>query len=398
MSVDPVELTVLIPCLDEAETIGTCVEKAMGFMKKYGIAGEVVVADNGSTDGSQAIASELGARVAAVKERGYGSALMGGINQSKGKYIIMGDADDSYDFTNLGPFIEKLREGYDLVMGNRLTGGIKKGAMPPLHRYIGNPVLSGIGRLFFKSSVRDFHCGLRGFRKDAIDRINLQTTGMEFASEMVVKAILFNLKVTEVPTNLSPAGRTRAPHLRSFRDGWRHLRFLLIFSPKWLFLYPGIFLAITGILLNLLLIHGPLPFLGAYIDIHTMLYSSTFIVIGVQSAAFAFFSKIFAINAGLIPDNDRFIQGIKFFTLEKGIMLGLILIIIGLAMSVYALSLWEKTAFGALNPAAMMRITIPAVTILTLGVQVIISSFYLSILGLKSDKNKAVKDKAYGKD
>ncbi|MCG6552424.1 MAG: glycosyltransferase family 2 protein [Candidatus Magnetominusculus sp. LBB02] len=386
-----VELTILMPCLNEAETIGTCVEKAMGFIKKNNIAGEVLVADNGSTDGSQGIAERLGARVVAIQERGYGSALMGGIANAMGKFIIMGDADDSYDFVNLEPFVEKLRMGYDLVMGNRFMGGIKKGAMPPLHKYLGNPVLSGIGRLFFKSPVRDFHCGLRGFSKEAFEKLDLQTTGMEFASEMVVKAVLFNLKVTEVPTTLSPDGRTRAPHLRSFRDGWRHLRFLLIFSPNWLFLYPGLLLILTGIIVNLLLLQGPRPFLGAYLGVHTMLYCSTAILAGTQSVFFSIFSKVFAINSGLVPENDRFIMSIRSFTLEKGIVVGLTLVITGIIITVYAFTLWEKTSFGQLDPAIMMRITIPAVTILTIGIQIIVSSFYLSILGLKSDMKHAVR-------
>lgn len=380
-----VELTILMPCLNEAETLGICVEKAMGFIKRSGISAEVLVADNGSTDGSKEIAISHGATVIDIKERGYGAALMGGIAQANGKYVIMGDCDDSYDFTNLEPFVEKLREGYELVMGNRFKGGIKKGAMPPLHRYFGNPFLSGLGRLFFRSPVRDFQCGLRGFNKESIEKINLQTPGMEFASEMVVKATLFKLKLTEVPTTLSPDGRSRAPHLRSFRDGWRYLRFLLIFSPRWLFLYPGILMIFIGTLLNALIMRGPMPFLGANLDIHTMLYASAAIIIGVQSVVFALFSKVFAINSKLVPDNDRFIEIVKSFTLEKGIILGMLLTLIGLVSSVYAVELWSKAAFGKLNAAMMMRITIPAVTTLTVGILIIISSFYLSILGLKSD-------------
>ncbi|MEO5357534.1 MAG: glycosyltransferase family 2 protein [Nitrospirae bacterium YQR-1] len=383
-----VELTILMPCLNEAETVGTCVEKAMGFIKRTGIDAEVLVADNGSTDGSKEIAGSLGAQVVEIKDRGYGSALMGGIAHARGKYVIMGDCDDSYDFTNLEPFIEKLREGYELVMGNRFKGGIKKGAMPPLHRYFGNPFLSGLGRLFFHSPIEDFQCGLRGFKKESIEKLNLQTPGMEFASEMVVKATLFKLKLAEVPTTLSPDGRSRAPHLRSFRDGWRYLRFLLIFSPRWLFLYPGIFMVLFGTVISILLMKGPLPFLGAYLDIHTMLYASASIVIGVQSVVFSVFSKVFAINAKLIPDNDRFIRAVKSFSLEKGIMLGTLLTASGLAATLYAVSLWEKTSFGRLDSALMMRITIPAVTTLTVGILIILSSFYLSILGLKSDTDK----------
>ena len=265
------ELTVVMPCLNEAETVATCVRKAIGFLAESGISGEVLVADNGSTDGSQRLATDAGARVVPISDKGYGNALMGGIVAARGKYVIMGDADDSYDFTNLMPFVNELRKGADLVMGNRFRGGIAPGAMPPLHKYLGNPVLSFIGRLFFRSKIGDFHCGLRGFSRDSVMALNLQATGMEFASEMVVKATLAGQRVTEVPTTLSKDGRSRPPHLRSWRDGWRHLRFLLLFSPRWLFLYPGLALLVVGSAVTTALYFSPLRIGGAGLDIHTML-------------------------------------------------------------------------------------------------------------------------------
>lgn len=369
------ELSIIMPCLNEAETLEICIKKAKGYLDDRGMSGEVIVADNGSNDGSQEIARRSGARVVDVLEKGYGSALRGGIAAAEGQYIIMGDADDSYDFTNLTPFVEKLRQGYDLVMGNRFRGGIKPGAMPPLHRYLGNPVLTWIGKLFFPSPCSDFHCGLRGFRKDAIQRLNLRTTGMEFASEMVVKASLYRLKIAEVPTTLSPDGRSRPPHLRSWRDGWRHLRFLLLYSPRWLFVYPGLFLIIIGSISTLKFISGT--------RVHTLLYSATAIIIGFQILMFALFTKAFAISEGLIPEDKRLKKLFRYFNLEVGLLVGAALLLIGLATSAYAFTIWERALFGALEPAQMMRIVIPAVTALALGVQLIFSSFFLSVLGLK---------------
>jgi glycosyltransferase involved in cell wall biosynthesis len=373
--VKTLELSIVMPCLNEAETLATCIQKAQWYLAQYEISGEVLVADNGSTDGSQEIAQQMGARVIDVNERGYGSALRAGIAAARGQYIIMGDADDSYDFTSLTPFLKRLREGYDLVMGNRFKGGIKPGAMPPLHRYLGNPVLTWVGRLFFGSPCGDFHCGLRGFRRDAIHRLDLRTTGMEFASEMVVKASLYNLQITEVPTTLSPDGRSRPPHLRSWRDGWRHLRFLLIYSPRWLFLFPGLLLMLLGFFSMLWLLPGP--------KVHSLLYSSTAIVVGFQIITFAVFTKIFAISQGLIPEDRRFKRIRRYFKLETGLMLGVVLILLGLFMSVYAYVIWEKSLFGPLDPAKMMQIVIPAVTSLALGFQVLFSSFFLSVLGLR---------------
>ncbi|TVR00847.1 MAG: glycosyltransferase family 2 protein [Desulfovibrionales bacterium] len=303
-----------MPCLDEAETLAVCIQKAQRFLEDNAVSGEVVIADNGSTDGSQDIARSHGARVVDVSERGYGSALMGGIKAACGKFVIMGDADDSYDFSSLMPFLLKLREGNELVMGNRFRGGIKPGAMPPLHRYLGNPVLTGIGRLFFKSPIGDFHCGLRGFSRSAILNLNLRTTGMEFASEMVVKATLNKLRIAEVPTTLSPDGRSRPPHLRSWRDGWRHLRFLLIYSPRWLFLYPGIGLFLLGAFGMLGLAFGPVRIGDLGLDIHSMLYASLFIMLGLQCISFAFFSKIYGISMEFLPRDDKIDKFLELFT------------------------------------------------------------------------------------
>ncbi len=376
------ELTVLMPCLNEAETIATCVKKAKGYIDSHNIDGEVLIADNGSTDGSQAIAEGLGARVVPVAERGYGSALLGGIAAAKGRFVIMGDADDSYDFNALDPFVEKLREGYTLVIGNRFKGGIKPGAMPALHRYLGNPVLTGFGRLFFKSPVGDFHCGLRGFDRCAIQDLGLTSPGMEFASEMVVKATLQSLRIAEVPTTLSPDGRSRPPHLRSWRDGWRHLRFLLLFSPRWLFLYPGAFLMASGLASMLWLLPGSRQVAGLTLDVHTLVYSAAAIVCGFQAVAFAVFTKVYAINAKLLPEDPRIAKLGNVFSLEIGIMVGLLLFLVGLAASIFAVQFWGRTAFSDLDPTVSMRIVVPSVTALILGLQVIFSSFFFSVLGL----------------
>lgn len=368
-------VTVLMPCLNEAETLGTCITKAKNYFLRHDIDGEVLIADNGSTDGSQEIATRLGARIVHIQEKGYGNALRGGIANAEGQYIIIGDADDSYDFSDLTLFINKLLEGYELVMGNRFKGGIKKGAMPPLHRYLGNPVLTWIGRLFFPSPCGDFHCGLRGFRKDAIESLNLQTTGMEFASEMIVKASLYKMQIAEVPTILYPDGRNRSPHLRSWRDGWRHLRFLLLFSPRWLFLYPGMILMIAGLLTAIILLSGT--------KVHSLIYSTTAIVIGFQTVVFSIFTKAFAMAEGIIPDDYRLKRLLHFLNLEKGLICGIFLIFMGFMGSIYALKMWELNSFGFLNPSQTMRIVIPSVTCLALGFQVIFSSFFLSILALK---------------
>ena len=377
------ELSIVMPCLNEAETLAICIRKAQAFLRKHNIVGEIIVADNGSSDGSQIIAKKNGARVVTVPLRGYGAALMGGIKAARGRYIIMGDADDSYSFNELAPFVAKLRDGYDLVIGNRFKGGIRPGAMPPLNRYLGNPVLSGLGRLFFGSTVGDFHCGLRGFSKSAIDRLDLQTTGMEFASEMVVKATYYGLNVTEVPTTLSPAGRSRQPHLRKWRDGWRHLRFLLIYSPRWLFLYPGVTLMGLGLLVMFMLLPAPKTIKGVTFDVHTMLYAAILVIIGLQIVAFALFSKVFAINARLVPEDDRVRSALRIITLERGLILGILLTLIGIAGSIYAFIAWRERSFGPLVYSYMMRIVIPSLTFLALGIQIVFMSFFLSVLGLK---------------
>ncbi len=379
---DAVELSVVMPCLDEAFTVGACVKKALAALEGQGIRGEVIVADNGSTDGSQQIAREAGARVVPVERRGYGSALQAGIAAAHGEFVLMGDADDTYDFSQLDQFVAKLREGYDLVMGNRFQGKILPGAMPPLHRYLGNPVLTGLGRLFFKSPVGDFHCGLRAFRKDAIERLGLRTLGMEFASEMVVKASRFRLRITEIPTTLVPDRRDRPPHLRTWSDGWRHLRFLLLYSPRWLFLYPGIAVFVFGLALSAALLPGPLSIRGVVFDVHTLLFAAMAILIGFQSVVFATFTKVFAISEGLLPEDPRLSRMFRYITLETGLIVGVLLILAGAGAWVLGLEYWRIRQFGPLDPEKTLRIVIPGVVCFTLGFQVILSSFFLSVLGM----------------
>lgn len=376
------ELSVVMPCLDEAETLETCIQKAQAALRKHGIAGEIVVADNGSTDGSREIAARLGARVVPVETRGYGAALMGGIQAARGRFVIMADADDSYDFTQLMPFLAKLREGFDLVMGNRFLGGILPGAMPPLHRYLGNPVLTGIGRLFFNSPCGDFHCGMRGFRRDAVLALDLQTTGMEFASEMVVKATRLGMRVTEVPTTLSPDGRSRPPHLRSWRDGWRHLRFLMLYSPRWLFLYPGALLMLIGVVTGAWLLPEQRTIGGVSFNVHTLLYASAAILIGFQSITFSVFAKAFAINEGLLPEDPRFAKLTTTVTLEWGLAVGFAFLAAGFAGTFWAFSDWVAVSFGELDPSQVLRIVIPATLALALGCQIVLTSFFLSVLGM----------------
>jgi len=377
------ELTIVMPCLNEAETLGTCIRKAKTFLEKNNMDGEIVIGDNGSTDGSQEIAVREGARVAAVNQRGYGAAIMGAVKEARGKYIIMGDSDDSYDFLHLEMFVEKLREGYDIVMGNRFKGGIKKGAMPFLHRYLGNPVLSFIGRLFFDIKAGDFHCGLRGFRKDAIMRIGLVTPGMEFASEMVVKAALFNLKMTEVPTTLSPDGRSRPPHLRTWRDGWRHLRFLLIYSPKWLFFIPGVLLFIFSAAFFSLLFFDTIFIGNISFGIHTMTYLAVLILLSIQLISFYLVSKIYAVNRGLVPINKSYNKIFTFINLERGIFFSAILIVIGIALSVKLLLIWSSVQFSEITDLkTTFKILIPAILFLVVGFQSLFLSFVFSTLGI----------------
>ncbi len=377
-----IELTILMPCLNEAETLEVCIRKAFSFINENEILGEVVIADNGSTDGSQEISRRCGARVVDVPQRGYGAALIGGTLAAKGKYVIMGDADDSYDFVHLQQYIDKLREGYDLVMGNRFKGGIQKGAMPPLHRYLGNPVLSFLGRLFYSSSIRDFHCGLRGYNRERILALDLQTTGMEYASEMVVQSTLHKYRIAEVATTLAPDGRTRAPHLRSFRDGWRHLKFLLMYSPDWLFMIPGYCLIVLGLLLVSGLSGGLIRIGNVGFDVHTMLYGAAFLIMGVNVVLFAVFTKIYAANTHFIP-RTKSIRRWKAFVPETGMIVGVAMILLGFGVSLLALKFWSNVSFGNLESMSLIRIVILAISFLIVGVQVLFGSFFIGILNIK---------------
>ena len=378
-----IEVSVVMPCLNEAETLESCILKAQTALQEAKISGEVIVADNGSTDGSPEIAKRLGARVAHVEARGYGNALMGGIAAASGKYIIMGDADESYDFGHIPRFLEPLRAGADLAMGNRFAGGIQPDAMPPLHKYFGNPLLTRIGRLFFGGSCGDFYCGLRGFNKKAYQSMDLRTTGMEFATEMVVKASLLRMKIVEVPTTLSPDGRSRPPHLRTWRDGWRTVRFFLLYSPRWLFLYPGLALMLVGLVAGLWLLPEPRKMGNVTFDVHTLLYAAIAILLGFQSIAFAVFTKLFAISEGLHPPDPWLDRLFRYIDLELGLLVGTILTITGFAISIYAVRVWEAHQFGALDMSHTLRIVIPAALSLTLGVQTIFSSFFLSVLRMR---------------
>jgi glycosyltransferase involved in cell wall biosynthesis len=378
-----VELSVVLPCLNEAETLESCILRAQQTMRDANIPGEVVVADNGSTDGSIEIGERLGARVIRVAAKGYGNALMGGIAAAAGKYIIMGDADASYDLAHIPRFLEPLHDGADLVMGNRFTGGIQKGAMPRMHQYFGNPALTWIGRLFFRNrAVGDFYCGLRGFRKEAYERMGLRTTGMEFATEMVVKATLLDLKIAEVPTTLSPDGRSRPPHLRTWRDGWRTLRFFLLYSPRWLFLYPGIVLVVVGALLGTWLLPEPRTVGTVTFDVHTLLYAAAFVLLGFQSICFAVFTKLFAVSEGLHPPDPTLDRFFRYITLEGGLAVGAVLLLGGFVASLMAVVGWGVQHFGPLDYSHTMRIVILAVMLLTLGAQTVFTSFFLSVLGL----------------
>lgn len=374
------ELSVVMPCLNEAETLAVCMQKAKGYFERSGVVGEIIIADNGSTDGSQQIAEANGGRVVHVGRRGYGAALVGGVGEARGKYVIMGDADDSYDFSRMDAFVAKLREGYDLVMGNRFLGGIRDGAMPFLHRYLGNPVLSFIGRLFFKTPIGDFHCGLRGFRREAFLAMDLRSSGMELASEMVVKASLMGMKMVEVPTVLSPDGRNRAPHLRTWRDGWRHLRFLLIYSPKWLFFYPGLLFVFLGAVLSGTLVLGRVEIAGIVFDVHTLLYTSMMIVVGCQFVFFYLLSRVFAAETGLLPRTASFERSMRYFNLERGLLMGGVFLLTGIFLSVMAVFQWGQTHFGTIDPVVMLRRVIPAVSLVVLGVQVMMNSFFLGMM------------------
>lgn len=388
----PVELSVVLPCLNEAETVGVCVGRARAAMAELGISGEIVVADNGSEDGSQELARRAGARVVDVPVRGYGSALRHGIAAARGRWVIMADADDSYALEDLGPFVERLRAGADLVMGNRFAGGIADGAMPFLHRYLGNPVLSMIARRFFRSDVGDFHCGIRGMRRDAILALDLRSNGMEFASEMVVRSELAGLWIEEVPTTLRPDGRSRPPHLRTWADGWRHLRFLLLFSPRWLYLYPGLVLMVLGLVAVAALFGGSRHIGSVELDVHTMLFGGVAMVVGAQFLAFALLAKVAAGRLGLLPVDRRVARALERITLERGVLVGLVLIVVGGSVLIIQTLGWGIGGFGELEVTSSIRWSIVAGTTLTIGFQLVLVSFLLGVLRLDESPTTTIEE------
>lgn len=383
METAPLLVSVVLPCLNEAETLERCVRRALETIAASGLAGEVIVADNGSTDGSREIARRAGARVVDVPERGYGAALRGGIAAAKGRHVVMGDADDSYDFGEVPRFVAKLEEGHDLVMGSRFRGRIEPGAMPFLHRWLGNPVLSFLGRLFFRVPTSDFHCGIRAFRKEAVDRLGLKTTGMEFASEMVVKAALFGLRIAEVPVTLRKDGRSRPPHLRTWRDGWRHLRFLLMYSPRWLYLWPGLLLVLLGAGLLAWLFPRPRHVGAATLDVHAMLGAAVMVLAGVEAVTFAVFAKVFAVTEGLLPEDPRLGRLFRVVTLETGLVASALLLLGGAALCGSVAAEWASQGWSYLDYSVTMRRMIPGALLLVLGAHGLFASFFLSILGLK---------------
>jgi len=375
-----VELTILMPCLNEAETLAACVRQARKFLADNNVDGEVLVADNGSTDGSRDIAAAEGARMVPVGQRGYGAALLGGIEAARGRYVIMGDADESYDFSALMPFVEKLRDGYDLVMGNRFKGGIAPGAMKASHQYLGNPVLSGLGRLFFSIPIGDFHCGLRGFNRDRIRELGLSTSGMEFASEMVVRSALAGYNMTEVPTTLSKDGRSRPPHLNTWRDGWRHLRFLLIYSPRWLFLYPGLVLLALGLAGVLVLFPGDLKLGASTLGINTFIAACMAVLIGVQSVTFAAVARRYSTLRGLLPPSTRYSALLRAMTPERMLGGGVVLFLVaalGLAWSVYQ---WVSVNFGPLPDPSVVRVFALSLTGVVAAIQLGLVAFLASLM------------------
>lgn len=389
---ETVELTILMPCLNEGETLARCIEKAKVGLQRSGVRGEILIADNGSTDGSQAIAEKLGARVVAVSAKGYGNALRGGIEAARGEWILMGDADDSYDFSEADRFVEKFKAGDELIMGCRLPvggGSIMPGAMPWKNRWIGNPVLTTIGRVFFKCPAHDFHSGLRGFTKSAYYQMELQTTGMEFASEMAIKGTLKKLKISEVPITLHKDGRSRPPHLKPWRDGWRHLRFMLLFSPRWLFLMPGLLLSALGFISAAVLAFHDFKIGGLVLNVGTLVVACMTIIVGFQLVAFAFFTKVFAIAEGLLPDDPKLARVFRIFTLEKGLVLGLLVLLGGIFLLVQSVWIWRQANYGLLpSMEDNLRRLVPATTLVVLGIQTIFSSFFMSTLGLKTTSRK----------
>jgi Glycosyl transferase family 2 len=380
----PLTVSVVMPCLNEAETVARCVAESRAALARAGLDGEVVVADNGSTDGSQALAEAAGARVVPVASPGYGAALAGGFAAARGTYVVMGDADLSYDFGTVPDFVKALDAGADLVMGSRFKGEIEKGAMPPLHRWLGNPVLTGLGRLLFRTDVSDFHCGLRGFRRSALEKLDLRTTGMEFASEMVVKAALFGLTIREIPVTLHRDGRSRPPHLRTWRDGWRHLRFLLLYSPRWLFLVPGLLLALFGAALILWLLPGPRGAFGATWDVHSILGGAAMVLVGAQAVFFGVCAKIFGITEGLLP-KDPLLESLfdRWITLETGLAASGVALLAGAGLVGHVVSAWTAAGFHGLAYAETMRWMIPGVLFLVLGAEGVFGSFLLSLLGIR---------------
>jgi len=382
-----IELSIVMPCLNEAQTLTACLQKARRFLFENNISGEIIVADNGSNDGSLTIALTNEARVISVVERGYGAALAGGIAAARGRYVIMGDADNSYDFIELLPILKKLREGFQLVLGNRFKGEIKPGAMPMLNRYLGNPILSAIGKLFFRILVGDFHCGLRGFSREAILQLGLRTTGMEYASEMIVSAALHGLTLAEVPVTLWPDGRGHKSHLSPWRDGWRHLRFLLLYSPRWLYLYPGLAMIIAGLLVSALLLPGPVMIAdGVGLDVHTLLVAAMAILLGVQSITFGFMARTYAIRNGIIPEHARYEKFLASVKLEHMLVLGLVLVLLGLSGCGWAAQIWSEANFGALDYRDAMRILIAAVTCIVAGMQLGFAAFLLGVMQIKQKK------------
>lgn len=381
----PFELTILMPCLNEAETLAICVRKARGFLERAGVSGEVLIADNGSTDGSQELARRAGARVVDVPARGYGAALLGGIAAARGRFIIMGDADDSYDFERLDAFVERLRAGDELVMGNRFQGGIAKGAMPFLHRWLGNPVLSFMGRLFFDIPIGDFHCGLRGFSKEAIDRLGLRAPGMEFASEMVVKASLNGLRMSEAPTTLSPDGRSRAPHLKTWRDGWRHLRFLLLHSPRWLFFYPGLILMVLGVFVAGVLAPGAVRVTPTLeLDFHTLIAACFAVIVGSQLLMFGFVARRYAMMEGFLPSKHTLHGLLEGLTLERILQSAGVLLAIGIGGVIWSLWFWASLGFGAIEYPLVLRVLVIALSAVVVAVQMAASAFLVSVFSLRA--------------
>jgi glycosyltransferase involved in cell wall biosynthesis len=380
---EELELTILLPCLNEAETIVVCVDKAMSYLCRSGVPGEVLVADNGSIDGSQQLATARGARVISVRDRGYGSALRQGILAARGRYVVMGDADDSYDLSRLEAFLAKLREGYDLVMGNRFQGGIETGAMPFLHRYLGNPLLSFLGRLFFRVRIGDFHCGLRGFNRERIIALNLHTTGMEFASEMVISAALNSYQVCEVPTTLKKDGRSRPPHLRTWHDGWRHLSFLLMFNPRWLFVYPGILLMLLGMGIVIVLFPGPVKIAdGLTLDVHTFLVGAIATLIGLQNLTFGLIAQRFAVKYQILPAPKHISRFVLSLTFSRGLIVAVLMMGVGMVGIAWAILTWASAEFGALENPLVLRVLIISLTAAAMGVQLGFTVFLSGIMNI----------------